>query len=597
MNQDLRYDSNRNFYHTPATSQSNYPFGVGHDYSKQRRKEDLLFNPRNFYKGETHLFWSWKVRLEKEIQGVNASDMDIIYIIQSHTSGRPRAIVDNLIASAGHEPRLTLSRIWDTLTTRFGSSHKVANDLLMRINAFPAIKTVRQISSLEDLLDLCRIIEANIPHCQELYQMNLSCGMKKVWEKLPDFLQQRWRKTWYTYETATCQNPHFYVFIDFLNKIIEEFSIPGFASTPLRTGGNSLAKTLKTTAADTDKRFISCAYHPGAKHQLFQCKALKNLPYKKVREMALAAKVCFRCLQPHLFKNCNSSAKCEKCGRNHITAMHNEGFEISHRRPQPNKKGEPVTPEAATSETVTPGASTEADKSLSLCTVGNEALKGGIFSKTVLVEVRLKHSQKSIFCYCILDEQSNTSFVDHKIVECLELNPPETQYFMTTMQGVTSYVNGHVVDNLEVRGVYESNWLSLPQLFTSDSIPDTRFEVATSDDVILQSHLSHLADKFIKTVGRHEVLMLIGCNCGPAMATEVFGSKAPFAHHTALGWALVGPSGVDENSPNSVVLKTSAKLVDHLNANVTFPINKSLSLRLYCRACRRRTTWSFQGRF
>ena len=155
------------------------------------------------------MFWSWKVRLEKEIENVQASEMDSIYIIQAHTDLRPRKIVDNLIASAGNEPRLTLSMIWDTLINRFGSSHKVADDLLMRISAFPAIKTVKQVSALEDLLDLCRIVEANIPHCRELYQMNLSCGMKRVWEKLPDFLQQRWRKAWHTYETATCQNPHF----------------------------------------------------------------------------------------------------------------------------------------------------------------------------------------------------------------------------------------------------------------------------------------------------------------------------------------------------------------------------------------------------
>ena len=367
----------------------------------------------------------------------------------------------------------------------------------------------------------------------------------------------------------------FYVFIDFLNKIVEEFSIPGFAPGPRAAGHSFAAKSLKTTASDVEKKFGTCTYHPDSNHQLSDCRALNNLPYKEVRDLALAAKVCFRCLKPHLIKNCTSRVKCEKCGKNHVTAMHNESYERKNNWTNSHK---PVPKEMKIRETAAPSMSA-ADGSLNLCTVGGSSgQQGSIYSKTVLVEVRSKNSDSSMYCYCIIDEQSNTSFLDHKIIDFLDLSPPETQYFMTTMQGISSYVNGYIVNDLEVRGVYENIWITLPQIFTNDSIPDTRFEVATSSDVIVHPQISHLADNFIKSIGGHEVLMLIGSNCGPAMATKVFGDHAPFAHHTALGWALVGPSGINESTPNAVVLKTSVRVHDHFDASIVFPKTKPISI-------------------
>ena len=62
---------------------------------------------------------------------------------------------------------------------------------------------------------------------------------------------------------------------------------------------------------------------------------------------------------------------------------------------------------------------------------------------------------------------------------------------------------------------------------------DTKFEVATSEIIASHPHVSHLANHFDSEALDFDVLILVGSNCGPAMATKVFGEVAPFAHHTA----------------------------------------------------------------
>lgn len=207
-----------------------------------------------------------------------------------------------------------------------------------------------------------------------------------------------------------------------------------------------------------------------------------------------------------------------------------------------------------------------------MCTSSDRITKGSIFSKTVLVDIRVKSSSRSFRCYCIIDEQSNTSLIDPFLINYFGLSPPEIAYSMITLHGVKTNVKGHVVSNLEVKGCNSQKWIKLPNLFSNNCIPDTKFEVATSQSVRAHKHVSHLARHFADSVGDYEVLLLVGSNCGPAMATEPYGAHAPFAHKTALGWALVGPDSSkfgEEQNGSVVVLRTSLG-ADHFDTKINF---------------------------
>ena len=96
-------------------------------------------------------------------------------------------------------------------------------------------------------------------------------------------------------------------------------------------------------------------------------------------------------------------------------------------------------------------------KQVNLCTdlyLDNSEVN--VCSKTLLTDVRACGTNKALRCYCILDEQSNSSFVDIKLISELQLNPPLVKYSIKTLNGFESDVSGHLVDNLEIRGVREN---------------------------------------------------------------------------------------------------------------------------------------------
>jgi hypothetical protein len=495
-----------------------------------------------------------------------------MYAIQAHTSQRPLKIVENLIACGGPDSSRTVSLIWKTLEERFGSSAKLSDELMARVTSFPIMKSANQTRLLEDFLDLCRILEANINQCRELEQLNLSCGMQKVYCKLPEFMQNRWREKWHDYETATGYPPVFYTFVDFLSRIVEEFNIPGFSTAVSTNYSNPRARTSLRTEAEKQ----SCIYHGGSTHESKDCTALIRLPYNDVRKLAIEARACFKCLGQHRQADCNNTSKCEKCSQSHVTAMHRDFNKLPFSRPMnDNRRSELRWQRYQDNDAncdAQPDAATPNRGHINLRTAISKTSNNSVCSKTVLVDVKSRDSNKTLRCFCIIDEQSNTSFIDPKVISFFNLNPPVTNYSMKTMQGVKTNVSGHILDGIEVRGVSEKFWIRLPKLFTNSSIPDTRFEVATAGIVASHPHIAKFAPNFINVIENYEVLLLVGSNCGPAMSTKSYGRHYPFVHHTALGFALVGPVCRDNTDSSPLVLRTSisSQTDEHYDAQFSF---------------------------
>ena len=70
-----------------------------------------------------------------------------------------------------------------------------------------------------------------------------------------------------------------------------------------------------------------------------------------------------------------------------------------------------------------------------------------------------------------------------------------------------------------------------------------------------------------------DVSLLLGRDAGELLATKVKTSQAPFVHHTALGWAVVGslcPSSVNSSSGQFQVLRVSLDH-DHYKVDPSFP--------------------------
>ena len=142
-------------------------------------------------------------------------------------------------------------------------------------------------------------------------------------------------------------------------------------------------------------------------------------------------------------------------------------------------------------------------------------------------------------------------------METLGIDAKPEAYSLSTMSGLRTSMEGCLVKDLEVRGVHENEWIGLPPMWSHSALPDTRDEVATRRIVEAHPHIAHLSKHFPVKRENVEVLLLIGHDCGTAMATKMYGRKFPYAHHTSLGWALVGPTCVTGDRAERRCLRTN----------------------------------------
>jgi hypothetical protein len=182
----------------------------------------------------------------------------------------------------------------------------------------------------------------------------------------------------------------------------------------------------------------------------------------------------------------------------------------------------------------------------------------------------------------MLDDMSNSSFVDPKALSFFEVTAPLQDYWLSSMTGTRVAMRGARVTGFRVKGVGESREISLPSLHTHDSIPDSKKEVASPDVVRSHQKISHFADRFQPIDQNAEVLLLLGRDSPEALITVCQYEGVPTVYHTRLGWALVGPACPLRTS-TAMTLRTS---LDHEHFDLTprFAPNgtKSATLRKDC---------------
>ena len=430
---------------------------------------------------------------------------------------------------------------------RFGSSSLVSQSLVDKVESLPFIKSVHQVAQIEELCDLCMVIRSSMEDCMELTFFNLQRGMKTIYSRLPDSFQTRWRKEWFVTESRTGQTPNFCNFVDFLQTYLQEVRTPGFfeAGRSLQGRGNSRrVESFHTRAEEV------CAFHGVSGHNIRNCYSFKKLTYPERKNFAKSKRLCYSCLGDHVASACPKEISCDICNQKHSSVMHSDG-------PTMNKFDRDRN------------IIESRNNCIKVCGDSNKNLT---CSKTLLVYVRAKGA-KPIKCLCILDNQSNSTFCDAKLLDYFNLKPKSIQYNLTTMNGLNTTQTAASVRGLQVRDITEAKWINLPETLTHSSIPDTRDGMATSKTVSSHPHVRHLAPYFPEMDPETEVLLLIGANCGPAMTTKVYGSHYPYVHKTPLGWSLVGPvCSKGEGKNAATVLKTSSSSVcEHSVSYKTFP--------------------------
>ena len=495
----------------------------------------------------------------------NCGPMDTLHILHSNTTGEPHEMVQNLLNTSSRNYQRTLDILWFDLQKCYGSNSAISKRLLANLDAFPKVTRGNYVAKLRKLQNICRSLLCGMDSCKDLRHLNSREGLKKVWSKMPEAFISRWRKNFVRIERETGDVPSLECLFDYISDFIDEhadptfedgdFEAPSKSHRVLSTDANLLEDRPK--AAEIPRRTgtrtePTCHFHKNDGHDTSKCKKFGLLSYDDRRQFVFDNHLCFRCLGLHFVSSCTAEPKCSICSGRHCDYMH---------------RGRNRDPPKAS-----PHFSSARNNCTTVCGVGGP--EGRFCSKTLPVQVRLSGSSNILHCYCIVDEQSNVSFCDPSLPQRLELESTSSSYTLATMAGLKTQMNGAAVRGLEVKGLAESRWIPLPDLLTNPYIPDTTAEVATRSVVQAHPHIRHLSGKFPEKRHDYEVLLLLGVNSGEALGTRSFGVTYPYAHHTALGWCLLGPvcrdlSIAPHSSPRA--LRTKAELChDHYHASPCF---------------------------
>ena len=532
-----------------------------------------LFKPSSHpFAGEPQRFFAWKSLLENELQYVELNSIDTIKVLMANTTGEPLNIIKDLFNAGAANPDMALKNIWKALHQQFGTSTQVASALQKQIEDSPNLKSMSQGKKLRELLHLCHLIQSYMNSCQDLQWYNLPAGIRKIWLKLPDPIQNRWRSVANDFEVRNWgHGPTFLKFTEFLENQVQEACNPNYEKVNYATIDTKKSRSLKTEIQTQKESVIlqtemplqdfKCPIHKTDHHSLILCRQFQKLQYKDKRSILIDNKLCFRCAMKHNAKDCNIDISCEKCSGKHKTVLHNDDY-----KPQ------------ARNDTATNNTNSEAKN---LCTsLCNDALLGKNCSKTVLVELTLpSFSDKKMTTYAILDDQSTTSFVDPKVIQFFGVSGKPYTYTLVTLLGLKSHMEGQIIEGLTIRGIKEKKTYQLPPMISNESIPDTKSEVASPAMVEAHPHLKGLSKYFCNVHQSAEVTLLIGRDCADILPIKCYGNKAPYAYQTNIGWSLVGSACPAKTTPSSSCLKTSVEhehfIVNPNSSNIT---NKKPSL-------------------
>ena len=538
----------------PASdNRSRYPDFDSNSVVRSQVRSDLYRGMLDPFDGSPEKFQSWRAQLLSHLGEARCSPTDCVNILLKNTVGKPKLVIQDYVNNCCDEPESTLQDIWEELEKRFGSNSLVSKCLLDKIHDFEKIESSDHINEMERLLSVCRSAKSKMRTCRQLRVLNYQSELIRIWEKMPHSFQAEWRKKFIRIERETGDSPTLEVLLDSMSDYIDRNSHPVFISKknskptkPARVLHTSITPSattkLQDKAVEADKSPQKhCIFHDKPGHDLPICYMFKKLSMQDKKKFAFEHRLCYLCLQPHLADKCPGTVICTICKGSHIDSMHREpsvpnSRPLFDRTPAPPSRSQNSGPDLWRR-----GDSVQPQRSICTMVCGEERAPQKCCSKTLLVQVRIAGQQNYITGYCILDEQSNSSFCDPILPSSFGLDPPRRTYALSTMSGYKSKIDGGIVTGLEARGIGEKRWVSLPELLTHPSIPDTKAEVATRDIVNAHPHISHLSANFPNSASDCKVLLLLGVNCGDAMHTQVYGETYPFAHHTALGWCLVGP--------------------------------------------------------
>lgn len=540
------------------------------------------------FTGDAVSFWSWLGKMQENISNYSMKPRAILNMLSANTKGAPHNMIVTRISAVGSIDSATVSVVWSELVRRYGSQQLAYNQQLSKLKSFPAIQAPNVSAQLYEFSDLCYVTSTLVPLCPDLHVLDFAVGLSELVHKLPTFLQHRWEKVQYEFSLMNERShPPFSVFAQFLQEQAQReasrlYVPPHVASNVKKPVSVNVLATSVTSAPNNSSSFSTfapnandikfCLEHQASGHHLSKCNRFSKRPIFERRALIKSNKLCFSCLLAgHRSIDCKDRLTCDKCDRNHPSVMHTDW---TPKESADGKVESPAAPSATTAPV--PPVSSVVTMCTQICS-SKEYIK--TCAKTLLVDASLESNPDVVKrIYVAIDDQSNVSFIDEKLVKFFGVKFPQQNYRMSAAQsGCGIRTRGYQVSGLVLRSVVGGDPIKVPFLLSCRGLLDTRRDAATPSMVRAHASLAQHASSFPDFDDSAHTMVLLGRDCGKAMAARLLNDHEPFLYDTPLGKALVGNMCLDAQSRNedSSVTRSCTTLCTKVSR---FPVRAGVSV-------------------
>ena len=548
---------------------------------------DVLVDPRNRlpeivipkFSGDPLDYDSFIRTFDARIASRTNDNSEKMHYLDQYTSGIPKQVVRicmHIPAGLGYvEARRQLDE-------RFGDRFLLAQTYLKRLATWPTIRKddVKGLDEFTIFLVGCRNAMSVTDGIREL---DYPTSLRLIVSKLPGFLQERWARaadsilhdsrgvltfgrlvTFLERETRIKRNPVF-------GKTVVSSDVKSASQKKKSISAATVSKPSTTTssgvtaASQNVTTLKNVCLFCGFSHSFKVCRKLRKVMHKEKIAFLMKHKLCFGCLGgDHMKSQCTQKATCDVCKGSHPTLLHRSTATDNDASQSPGSSAE------SSHFASLLGGSVQLNSTLPVVTsaIIQERQSGTDTMPIVPVKVKLASGDLEVLTHAFLDSGSSETFITERLMKQLSASGKKIHINLTTLNNDDILMPCYKVSGMEVCGLNEDCYISLPAVFTQVSLPVSREQIPSQEDIERWPHLSPVVVSSLQA----GVDLLIGNNVPKATEPwEVINSvnDGPYAVRTVLGWSINGPlrspTGSDDwNQAVSCRVQVTSRLEDQL---------------------------------
>lgn len=563
MSPAVTYSSQNNQSHQEQQS-TKENVGLNGDFSETllqvlqqgQQQQQLLVNTLQLPKvdlmefdGDPLKYWVFIRAFENSVDREQIDDGIKLSRLMRYCTGKARRVIESCSV---REPTEGYYQARKLLKDRFGNDFVISQAWVEKITNRSIVKAsdhegLRELA--DDLLNCKETLSAmgKLESC-----LNESC-LVQIIEKIPFYLQSRWKKVVYNIRHQECRSPTIHDLTSLVSVAAEEANDPVFGRCGTKNtdkikkpGNQPIKKTSFSVQADEHPK-PTCIVCKGF-HDLPSCGKFKELAVEERRKMVQEEKLCHNCLKTgHFAYRCKRPPACSinQCGKRHHRMLHLQAIKKTIQIGQ--KEVDNKTDQQSTSMTS--------------CSSTGAGRRCYIALPIIPITVRGSGQARSVQTHALLDSGSDSTFCTDNLVAKLGLTGKPSVTELTTLEKESNKVKTSIV-SFEISGMANTGIIKAPKVMTMPTLHLHPNDVTRED----MSKWQHLQDLNIPAVDSTCVEMIIGQDVPEALKpieVKTGPRGAPYAVKTALGWTVNGPFHKDhlkDEASSCHMVQNDAKL-------------------------------------